>query len=335
MLAMAGHRIGLQFRFYDSAADACAGQVDDLVTGSWDDQHKLRAFAETCDLITYEWENVPVTAAEHVAGIRPLRPGIKALRIAQDRLTEKLMFSDLGIPTPRYEKVDSVDDLADAVRKFGPAVVLKTRRFGYDGKGQVRVEAPESAEDAFSAVAHGPSIAEELIDFDRELSLIAVRSLSGETAFYPLIENEHRDGILHRSQAPAPNVSPRTQELALQYGALLLEYLDYVGVLTIEFFDKGGVLIANEIAPRVHNSGHWSIEGAETSQFTNHLLAITGQPLGSTRCPVRSEMINLIGFDDPNAYRESKTNVYLHWYGKEPRPGRKVGHVTTLLECYQ
>jgi 5-(carboxyamino)imidazole ribonucleotide synthase len=303
MLALAGIPLGLSFRFLDPAADAPAREVGKLLVGEYDDPDLLDRLAEGTKVVTYEFENVPVDSARRTRAI----PSAQALQVAQDRLAEKQLFRRLAIPTVRID---------DEVQTF-PAI-LKTRRFGYDGRGQHLVEARPDPDPAL--------ILEERVAFDRELSLIAVRGLLGETRFYPLVENVHKDGILRTSRAPAANVP---QAEAEKYATKILDELEYVGVLALELFDVGGQLLANEIAPRVHNTGHWTIEGSETSQFENHLRAILGLPLGSTESR-RALMVNLIGIVPKTLDVLEIPHAHLHLYGKEPRPGRKLGHVTLV-----
>ena len=304
MLGLAGIPLGLSFRFLDPAPDAPAGAVGELLVGAYDDVDLLARLADGADVVTYEFENVPVEAARRVGAV----PGPAALEAAQDRLAEKRLFRRLGIPTARID---------DEVEAF-PAL-LKTRRLGYDGKGQRLVdEHPGSDPD---------HVLEELVAFDRELSLIAVRAPDGETRFYPLVENVHEDGILRSSRAPAVDAP---QALAEDYAGRVLEELDYVGVLALELFEADGDLLANELAPRVHNTGHWTIEGAVTSQFENHLRAVLGLPLGPTDLRGEAAMVNLIGTLPPPEAVLAIPGAHLHLYGKEPRPGRKLGHVTLL-----
>ncbi|MGI9111993.1 MAG: 5-(carboxyamino)imidazole ribonucleotide synthase [Gaiellaceae bacterium] len=304
MLALAGIPLGLSFRFLDPAPDAPAGEVGELLVGAYEDPALLDRLADGAAAVTYEFENVPVEAARRVGAL----PDARALEACQDRLIEKRLFRRLGIPTAPL----------DAEVTSFPAL-LKTRRLGYDGKGQRRVETRPGFDPGH--------LLEGLVPFDRELSLIAVRGAGGETAFYPLIENIHSEGILRSSSAPAA-AAPQAQ--AEDYATRLLDELGYVGVLALELFDLGGDLVANELAPRVHNTGHWTIEGAETSQFENHLRAILGLPLGSTAPRGEVVMLNLIGeLPDPAALLAHR-GVHVHHYGKEPRPGRKLGHVTML-----
>jgi len=303
MLALAGIPLGLSFRFLDPAADAPAGEVGELLVGAYDDPELLDELADGAAAVTYEFENVPVEAARRVGAI----PDAAALEAAQDRLAEKQLFRRLGIPTARID---------DEVERF-PAL-LKTRRLGYDGKGQRLVETRPGSDPEY--------VLEERVDFDRELSLLAVRGREGDTRFYPLIENVHEDGILRTSRAPAAD-APQAE--AEEYGMRILDALGYVGVLALELFDVGGRLLANEVAPRIHNTGHWTIEGAQTSQFENHLRAMLGLPLGSTESR-SSLLVNLIGSVPHAEHVLAIPGAHLHLYGKAPRQGRKLGHVTLV-----
>jgi 5-(carboxyamino)imidazole ribonucleotide synthase len=305
MLGLAGLPLGLRFRFLDPSPDAPAGDVGELVVGAYDDEAALRRLADGADIVTYEFENVPVEAALPLAPLPPPR----ALELSQDRLVEKELFVRLGIPTARF------GSLAEA----GLPALVKSRRLGYDGKGQRRLDVPGPLDEG--------ELAEEIVDFDRELSILAVRGRDGETRFWPLAENVHRDGILRVSRAPAVD-APQAEAQGL--AARLLDELDYVGVLALELFEVDGSLLANEYAPRVHNTGHWTIDGAATSQFENHLRAITGLPLGSTEPLAASAMVNLIGgVPAPDALLRLP-GAHLHLYGKEPRRGRKLGHITLV-----
>ena len=304
MLGLAGIPLGISFRFLDPAADAPAGAVGELLVGAYDDPALLDRLGDGADAVTYEFENVPVEAALRVRAV----PAAAALDAAQDRLAEKQLFRRLGIPTTRID---------DEVETF-PAI-LKSRRLGYDGKGQRLV----STHVAGTVPGH---VLEERVAFVRELSLLSVRGPDGETRFWPLVENVHEDGILRTARAPASN-APQAE--AEEYGGRLLDELGYVGVLALELFDCGDRLLANELAPRVHNTGHWTIEGSATSQFENHMRAILGLPLGSTDSRP-SLLVNLIGSTpDPEAILRIP-GAHLHLYGKEPRPGRKLGHVTLV-----
>lgn len=413
MLALAGYPLAFQFRFLDSSPEAPAEPLAEFLDGDFHDPAVLARFAEGLDLVTYEFENVPVAATTALAARLPVFPPPLALEEAQDRLREKSLFQSLGIPTPPFRAVESAHDLTAAVEEIGLPAVLKTRRLGYDGKGQQvlrdphdvaaagaqlgastgqhgttdagsfpqsdhsasrgrkpSVSEPSSApttttldtgrdkrtdssapeqtpgpyapgsprnrhpsiDPAVSKPTSAPSstlrILEGFVRFDREVSLLAVRDRRGAVACYPLVENHHREGILRMSLAPAPRTPPELQRLAEDYARRVLERLDYVGVLAIEFFEKDGQLLANEMAPRVHNSGHWTIEGAATSQFENHLRAVTGLPIGPTAALGRFAMFNLIGEAPAAEAVLALPEAHLHLYGKQPRPGRKLGHVT-------
>jgi 5-(carboxyamino)imidazole ribonucleotide synthase len=328
MLALAGYPLGLRFRTLDLSPEAPAGQVSELMAADFNDTDALKRFARGLDIVTYEFENVPVDPARFLSRRVAVFPPPEALEAAQDRLTEKRFFERLGIPTPAFVAVDTWDDLKTALNDIGLPAVLKTRRFGYDGKGQVVIRKTEDVSGAWQSLGGVPLILEGFVAFEREVSLLAVRSRNGETAFYPLIENHHRDGILRLSLCPAPRAASELQREAEAYARSALEALNYVGVLAIEFFERDGHLLANEMAPRVHNSGHWTIEGAEVSQFENHLRAITGWPLGSTATVGYSAMLNLIGTIPDLRKVLATENVHLHLYGKTPRPNRKLGHIT-------
>ena len=330
MLALAGYPLGLRFSVFDQSSEAPAGHLADLTVGRWDDGAALDTFAAGCDLVTYEFENVPVDAAARLEALLDVRPGPKALEVAQDRLHEKTMFRSLGIATAPFAPIDTADDLDRAVGTIGLPGVLKTRRMGYDGKGQRVLRKREDVPTALDALGGRPLIYEGFVPFDRELSVLAARSLTGETAFWPLVENVHRDGILRLSVAPAPGSEGELHETAVGIAARVLESLDYVGVLAIELFEHRGVLLANEMAPRVHNSGHWTIEGATTSQFENHLRAILGWPLGATGAVGAAAMVNLVGEVPDPSHVLDIGGAHLHLYGKAPRPGRKLGHVTLV-----
>jgi 5-(carboxyamino)imidazole ribonucleotide synthase len=332
MLALAGYPLGLRFRFFDHAEDAPAGHVAPLAVGEFADEGALRNFARGVDVVTYEFENVPVSAVEFLSQFVPVHPPAAALTASQDRLTEKNFIRELGIPTAPFAPVGSAEELEEALRDVGYPAILKTRRMGYDGKGQHRIARGEDARAAWTALNGAPAILEGVVPFARELSLLTVRSTSGEIAFYPLIENHHREGILRTSIAPAPGVPAALQQLAEEYGRAITAKLDYVGVLAIEFFQVGNELAVNEMAPRVHNSGHWTIEGAETSQFENHLRAVLGLPLGSTAPRGYSAMLNCIGTIPPANTCGAIRGFHYHNYGKEPREGRKVGHFTVCAD---
>jgi 5-(carboxyamino)imidazole ribonucleotide synthase len=328
MLALAGYPLGLHFRFLDPGRDAPAGHLADLVVGAFDDLPALERFAFDLDLVTYEFENVPVTSARFLAHRLPVYPPPEALEIAQDRLSEKQFFQRLDIPVPPFAAVRSRPELEQAVAQLGLPAVLKTRRGGYDGKGQHVLRSGADIDAAWEALGGEALILEQFVPFERELSVLAVRSRTGELAYYPLVENHHRGGILRLSRAPAPDLPAELQARAEEHGRRALEALNYVGVLAIEFFQHRGQLLANEMAPRVHNSGHWTIEGAVTSQFENHLRAVLGLPLGATAAVGHAAMVNLIGQVPPVADLLALPQAHVHIYGKDPRPGRKLGHVT-------
>jgi 5-(carboxyamino)imidazole ribonucleotide synthase len=328
MLALAGYPLDLHFRFLDPSPQAPVGRIATRVTAEYTDFDALEKFAHGLALVTYEFENVPVEAARFLQKIVPVYPPPQALEVAQDRLSEKSLFQKLAIPTTEFAAVNSAKGLQDAVRKLGLPAILKTCRLGYDGKGQWVLRTTEDVEAVRKEFPSTPLVLEKFVNFSRELSILAVRGRSGETAFYPLVENHHRGGILRLSLAPAPNLAAKLQAEAEAAARHVLEALDYVGVLAIELFEYDGRLLANEMAPRVHNSGHWSIEGAVTSQFENHLRAVTGLPLGDTRTSGHSAMLNLIGELPESADILAVSDAHLHVYGKSLRPGRKVGHVT-------
>jgi len=330
MLALAGYPLGLRFRLFDSVSNACAGDCGQLVCGSYDDTAALDAFASGVDVVTYEFENVPVASARHLNGRVPVFPPPQALETAQDRLNEKTMFRTLGIETPPFQAIGSRDELESALKSIGFPAVLKTRRLGYDGKGQFVIKDPSQTAAAWETLGSAPLILEGFVPFQRELSILSVRGRGGETKFYPLVENQHRGGILRLSRAPAPGVTPELQARAEALAESVLKTLDYVGVLAIELFELNGRLLANEIAPRVHNSGHWTIEGAQTSQFENHLRAVLGWPLGSTAARGQCAMVNLIGQTPDRGEMLSIPGAHVHLYGKTAAPGRKLGHVTLV-----
>ena len=332
MLAQAGQSLDLEFVFYDHNPDACAGQVGELIVGEFDDQQKLTAFAQQVDVVTVEFENVPIAALNHVARMVPVFPDPSAFKVAQDRLTEKQFFTSLNILTPDFYAIDSAAGLVDLLVSHKEPLILKSRRLGYDGKGQVSLDKATNALEAWALLGQVPAIAEQRIKFKREVSIVAVRSQSGDTRYYPLIENVHENGILKRSRV---NLYDGLQAKAEQYVHQVLTALNYVGVLAFEFFDVDGELVANEIAPRVHNSGHWTIEGASTSQFENHLRAILNKPLGDTQVAALCVMYNIIGSKPDLALLQKVPDTYLHYYGKVERPGRKLGHVTLKASTEQ
>lgn len=338
MLVLAGTPLGLRFRCLDPAPDAVAGHVCEHLCAPFDDPDALAKLARGAEVVTFEFENVPAATTERLLQHGPVRPHPRALATGQDRLFEKQLFQRLGMGVPEYRTAHTLAELQAAVAAVGAPCIVKTRRLGYDGRGQARLK-PGPELGAAIAAAHrelthgndGGLIVERFVPFQRELSVLAVRSLRGEIAVYPLVENVHEGGILRRSRAPAPDVSTATSKQAHDFVAAVLQDLDYVGVLAIELFDLGGQLLANEMAPRVHNSGHWTIEGSVCSQFENHVRAVAGLPLGSTAMAHgRATMVNCIGTLPARDAALALPGVHVHAYGKQPRENRKVGHATVV-----
>ena len=328
MLALAGTPLGMNFAFLDPAPDACAQALGEHLRADYDDREHLRRLADEVDLVTFEFESVPAETVAFLAQFVPVYPSAESLRIARDRWFEKSMFRELGIPTPEFADIQSQADLDAAAAAIGLPAVLKTRTLGYDGKGQKVLRQPADVAGAFAELGSVPCILEGFVPFSGEVSLVAVRGRDGETRFYPLVHNTHVGGILELSIASSAHP---LQGLAEDYVGRVLEKLDYVGVLAFEFFEVDGGLKANEIAPRVHNSGHWTIEGAECSQFENHLRAVAGLPLGSTAKVGESAMLNFIGTVPAVEQVVAIADCHLHHYGKAFKAGRKVGHAT--LRC--
>jgi len=332
MLSLAAAPLGVRTLVVDGSADACAGQVSELVVADWTDDEALEAFAARVDVVTFDFENVPAVTAERLAGLTNVFPNPGALSVAQDRLAEKTLFRASGLNTPDFEPVDNRDDLVRAVARIGAPAILKTRRLGYDGKGQFRLKTADDIDAAWAALGEAAAsvglILEAFVPFDRELSVVAVRGRDGAFRTWPLTRNWHVDGVLSLSLAPAPDTSDELEQAAIEHARRIAETLDYVGVFALELFVCGGELLGNEMAPRVHNSGHWTIEGAHTSQFENHVRAVLGLPLGDTGVRGASAMLNWIGdMPDPTPVL-SVVDGHWHDYGKEARPGRKVGHAT-------
>jgi len=331
MLALAAAPLGAKTLVVDNAADACAGQVAPLVVSDWTDYAALEAFAARVDVVTFDFENVPAETAHRLAARVAVFPNPRALAVAQDRLAEKTLFRECGLPTPDFMTVDTRAQLDQALAAVGVPAILKTRRLGYDGKGQFRLHELADADAAWaalgaSAAKHG-LILEAFVPFERELSVLAVRGRDGDFRTWPLTGNWHVDGVLSMSLAPAPDIE-QLQPRATALARTLAERLDYVGVFALELFVKNGELLGNEMAPRVHNSGHWTIEGAHTSQFENHVRAVLGLPLGDTGARGMSAMFNWIGeLPDASAVLQA-VDAHWHDYGKQARPGRKVGHAT-------
>ncbi|MCC2667913.1 MAG: phosphoribosylaminoimidazole carboxylase, ATPase subunit [Armatimonadetes bacterium] len=330
MLALSGYPLGLRFRVLDTSPEAPAGHLAELIVApGFDDPAALDELAAGVDVVTYEFENVPVDAARRLVARVPVFPPPAALEAAQERLTEKRFFGSLAIPTPPFAAVTSRDELEEAVSRLGLPAVLKTCRMGYDGKGQFVLREAADVERAWDELSAGaPLILEGFVQFDREVSSLSARGRDGEVVFYPLVQNHHPGGILGLTLAPAPNLTPELQAQAETYARAILEKLEYVGVLALELFQCGDRLLANEMAPRVHNSGHWTTEGAETSQFENHIRAVAGLPLGETTMVGYAAMVNLLGTTPDPAEVLRVPGAHLHLYGKSPAPGRKLGHIT-------
>lgn len=328
MLALAGYPLGINCVFLDRSAAAPAAQVAPILTGELEDAAQLTALAACSDVLTFDWENISGGALAPLEKLTQVRPPRAALEVSQDRLSEKALFSRLRIPVAAHAAIDGKEQLVRATRKLGLPGVLKTRRLGYDGKGQFLVRDAAHIDAAWAAIGGPGLIYERFQEFSREVSIVGARSATGQTVFYPLSANVHGGGILHYSIAPFTN---RVLEYAARtYLKRVMKALSYVGVLTIEFFVVKGRLIANEMAPRVHNSGHWTIEGCVTSQFENHLRAICDLPLGSTRALGHTAMVNFLGEMPDRERLLSMDGLAFHDYGKEPRPGRKLGHCTIL-----
>ncbi|WP_121062890.1 5-(carboxyamino)imidazole ribonucleotide synthase [Chachezhania antarctica] len=333
MLSVAASRLGYRCHIFEPSANPPAGHVADKVTtASYADTDALRAFAKAVDVITYEFENIPTQSLDLLETLRPIRPGREALRVSQDRLVEKTFLKDLGLSTAPFADIASTADMDAAMESIGAPAILKTRRFGYDGKGQARITDPAQAADALAALDGAAAILEGFVDFDREISVIAARGLDGSVACYDPGENVHSDGILRTTTVPA-TLSPALRTDAVLLAARILNALDYVGVMGVELFVTKSGLVVNEIAPRVHNSGHWTQNGCAVDQFEQHIRAVAGLPLGDGQRHADVVMENLIGEDMarvPDLLTAPDTGVHL--YGKaETRPGRKMGHVNRIV----
>ncbi|MGQ0457808.1 MAG: 5-(carboxyamino)imidazole ribonucleotide synthase [Hyphomicrobium sp.] len=338
MLALSAAQLGFKTHIYAPEADSPAFDVSSANTvAAYDDEATLNAFAKSVSVATYEFENIPVATVAYLSKLIPVRPGAKALACAQDRINEKTLARELGAMTAPFAAVDSLADLRAALATIGAPAVLKTRRFGYDGKGQAKILTPIDADAAWAAMRDQPSILEGFVNFQSEVSVIAARGLDGAFRAFDVTENEHRHHILHRSIAPA-RISAAARDAAIETARRIAAELDYVGVFAIEFFAlrsaEDEILFVNEMAPRVHNSGHWTMDGAVASQFEQHIRAVAGWPLASTAMTAPgAEMINLIG-DDIHAWDQiaAEPGTVLHHYGKkDARPGRKMGHVNRRL----
>ena len=328
MLAVAASRLGLKAHIFEPGANPPAGQVaDQVTTASYEDEAALRRFAQSVDVITYEFENIPTSALDILEQIRPIHPGRLALAISQDRLSEKEFLTGLGLKVAPYANVTSAAEAEAAAQSIGTPSILKTRRMGYDGKGQVRLKNVSDMEQAWQAMQGAPSVLEGFINFSHEVSVIAARTSDGQVACYDPGENVHREGILHSTTVPA-SLSAAQRMDAVLFAGQILNALNYVGVMGVELFVTADGLIVNEIAPRVHNSGHWTQNGCDICQFEQHIRAVAGWPLGDGSRHSDMRMENLIGADMDRVPELRKTNAALHLYGKsEVKPGRKMGHV--------
>lgn len=335
MLAIAGLPLGMRFRFLEPSADCPAAALGEVITAPYDDPDGLDRFATQISVATFEFENVPAATAEALAQRLSLAPGPRALAVSQDRISEKRFFRECGVPVQAFAAVASAKELHEALATVGTPAMLKTRRLGYDGKGQRLVRDAAQAAAAWQELGKVPCILESLVHFSAEVSLVATRARRGgsvEWVSWPLTQNEHTHGILRRSVAPAPcDPTGALAESARTFVRRIMDELDYIGTMAVEFFVTPDGLVANEMAPRVHNSGHWTIEGAVTSQFENHMRAVARMPLGSTEARGMSVMRNLIG-QVPNPSALLPAGTHLHLYGKQPRPGRKLGHVTSVAQ---
>lgn len=336
MLALAGYPLELDFHFFDTSGSPSVGLgALTIETEGKPESEALTKFLNDVDVVTYEFEHLPLDLCQSIEKQSTLHPGSESLRVCQNRALEKALFDKLAIPTPAYRVIESLEALEQAVEELGLPVVTKTTTEGYDGKGQFVIKEATQCAEAWKTIGNRPLIVEAFVNFSRELSIIAVRSASDEIKVYPLAENDHHEGILRFSTAPAPKVDEVVAKQAYSYIRDLIHELDHVGVLTLELFETPEGLVANEMAPRVHNSGHWSIEGAPCSQFENHLRAVCDLPLGETEALSPTCMINIIGEKgDINAIL-NLPYAHVHLYGKEERKGRKLGHITVRADSYE
>ncbi len=328
MMALAAYPLGIRCTFLDQSATSPGAQVAPALVGPLEDPALLEQLASTSDVLTFDWENISGEALAPLERLTAIRPPRAALEVSQDRLHEKALFARLKIPVAEHAAVDTREDLLRAAKKLGTPGILKTRRMGYDGKGQCAIPGQKDVDGAWELMGRSGLVYERFQRFSREVSLVSARSLAGDVVHYPLSVNSHAGGILRYSRAPYANA--RLERTARSYMRRVMSALDYVGVLTIEFFVVGGRLVANEMAPRVHNSGHWTIEGCVTSQFENHLRAICGLALGSTRPLGHAAMVNFLGGMPSRERLLTIEGLAFHDYGKQPRPGRKLGHCTIL-----
>lgn len=336
MLALAGYPLELDFHFFDTSGSPSVGLGQVTVDKNADTtDQKLADFLADTDVVTYEFEHLPLALTQYIEKKSTLYPPSESIRICQNRAEEKALFTTLNIPTPRYHIIDSLEALKAAVSDLGCPVVTKTTTEGYDGKGQFVIKDPAQCEEAWNTIGNRELIVEAFVNFSRELSIIAVRSSNDDMTVYPLAENDHHEGILRYSTAPAPRLADETVSQATQYIKELMHEMGHIGVLTLELFETEDGLMANEMAPRVHNSGHWSIEGSRCSQFENHLRAICGMPLGCTEANGYTCMINIIAEKGDTDAILALPYAHLHLYGKEERKGRKLGHVTVQADSYE
>lgn len=329
MLALAAAPLGIECRFVDPSPEAGARVAADQILADYENLDALIELAEWSDAVTFEFENVPAPALETIASRAKLAPSPRSLEVSQDRLLEKQLFESLGFPVAPYRAVDSLEDLEKALAEIGTPAILKTRRLGYDGKGQARIGSPDEAEHAWKTMEDAPSILEGMVEFEREVSVVVVRG-EAEGVWYPMAENVHRSGILHTSRAPVAAADDPKQQAAAERTMAIAAELGHFGTLALELFDTGDELVLNEIAPRVHNSGHWTLDGAGSSQFENHVRAVMGLPLGLPAPVVETVMVNLVGGLPDSSELLAIEGTSLHLYDKEPRPGRKVGHVNVV-----
>lgn len=333
MMALSGYPLGFEFVFFDPAADSCAGQVGELITAEYHNELALEEFCQKVDIITIDFENVPVDSLRYVQKKKPVFPSPEVLEIAQDRLLEKEFCHSCGIPTTDFATVNSLSELKFAAKKFNHDAILKTRRMGYDGKGQYRITKASDINQIPDSLLQQDLILEQRVPFVREVSVLVARNGLGDITHWPLCENKHKEGILTTTIVPAKH--SELDEMTIEYAKQLAVALNYVGVLVIEFFQTEDGVFVNEMAPRVHNSGHWTIEGAATSQFENHLRAGLNLPLGSTQMKGMAAMLNWIGAFPDNILSITEQDLFWHVYGKEPRAGRKIGHSTLLAATPQ
>lgn len=330
MLALAAAPLGIECHFVDPSPEAGAQVAADQIASDFENIDALIELSKHSDVVTFEFENVSAPALEAIAGHTEVAPSPRSLSVSQDRLLEKELFESLGFPVAPYRAVESLEQLETAIDEIGTPSILKTRRLGYDGKGQVRIAAASDADHAWKSVGSEPSLLEGHVDFRRELSIVVVRSGDGRVIAYPVTENVHRKGILHTSRAPIVSDDDPLQALAAERAIAIAEELGHVGALALELFDVDGELVLNEIAPRVHNSGHWTMDGCGTSQFENHVRAVVGLPLDEPGPVVPTTMVNLIGGLPEEAEVLAIPGARIHLYDKEPRPGRKVGHINVV-----